>query len=194
MAQLVHRAPMGQLAQPRQALPSVTSSRTALPSRMLRSRPTASPAPISSKSLRRDVLTRAVETYTRDVSATPRLIQHKNEAFWFYRFLSIVYDHIVNPGHWTEDMRTDALSVAKIDSPDLKVSGIISLDHTTCKSGLPCWHLCNPSTHLARAPDHAALYPYMTDSHRSSRWWTWVAAQASAPWASLSTSSQRTLP
>lgn len=28
----------------------------------------------------------------------PRLIQHKAEAFWFYRFLSIVYDHIVNPG------------------------------------------------------------------------------------------------
>ncbi len=72
--------------------------------------------------MRRDVLTRAVETYTRDVSSTPRLIQHKNEAFWFYRFLSIVYDHIVNPGHWTEDMRADALSVAKLDSPDLKVT------------------------------------------------------------------------
>jgi hypothetical protein len=103
------------------------------------------------------------------------------QAFWFYRFLSIVYDHIVNPGwfkqldnstasscepdarisfpcnsqncssilrcaprahvqvylnamcmrapgllhwlagHWTEDMRTDALVPAKLDSPDLKV-------------------------------------------------------------------------
>jgi len=50
-----------------------------------------------------------------------RLIQHKSEAFWFYRFLSIVYDHIVNPGHWTEDMREDALEPAKLDSPDLKV-------------------------------------------------------------------------
>jgi len=60
-------------------------------------------------------------TYTRDLSAAPRLIQHKNEAFWFYRYLSIVYDHVVNPGHWTEDMREDALSVAKLDSPDLKV-------------------------------------------------------------------------
>lgn len=39
----------------------------------------------------------------------PRFIQHKKEAFWFYRFLSIVYDHIVNPGHWTEDMRDEAL-------------------------------------------------------------------------------------
>mmetsp|Transcript_20663 Transcript_20663/g.24832 ORF Transcript_20663/g.24832 Transcript_20663/m.24832 type:complete len:383 (+) Transcript_20663:80-1228(+) len=50
-----------------------------------------------------------------------RLIQHKSEAFWFYRFLSIVYDHIVNPGHWTEDMREAALKPAKLDSPDLKV-------------------------------------------------------------------------
>lgn len=50
-----------------------------------------------------------------------RLIQHKEEAFWFYRFLSIVYDTIVNPGHWTEDMRTDALSVAELNSPNLKV-------------------------------------------------------------------------
>lgn len=126
---------MGQLAQPRQALPSLALSRTPLPSRMLRSRPTASPAPISSNSLRRDVLTRAVETYTRDVSATPRLIQHKNEAFWFYRFLSIVYDHIVNPGHWTEDMRADALSVAKLDSPDLKVSGISILGSNYLQEG-----------------------------------------------------------
>lgn len=29
---------------------------------------------------------------------------------------------IVNPGHWTEDMRTDALSVAQLDNPNLKVS------------------------------------------------------------------------
>ena len=49
-----------------------------------------------------------------------RFIQHKEEAFWFYRFLSIVYDKVVNPGHWTEDMREDALSVAKLDSPSLK--------------------------------------------------------------------------
>ena len=48
-----------------------------------------------------------------------RFIQHKEEAFWFYRFLSIVYDKVVNPGHWTEDMREDALSVAKLDSPSL---------------------------------------------------------------------------
>ena len=27
----------------------------------------------------------------------------------------------VNPGHWTVDMRTDALEPAKLDSPTLKV-------------------------------------------------------------------------
>ena len=32
-----------------------------------------------------------------------------------------MYDSIVNPGHWTEDMREDALEPAKLDSPDLKV-------------------------------------------------------------------------
>lgn len=57
---------------------------------------------------------------SRDISP-PRLIQHKNEALLFYAFLSQVYDHIVNPGHWTVDMRTDALLPAKLDDPDLKV-------------------------------------------------------------------------
>lgn len=75
----------------------------------------------------------ARSTYSRDLSSTPRLVQHKNEAKAFYAFLSQVYDHIVNPGHWTEDMREDALSVAQLDSPDLKVvdvgggTGLLSL-------------------------------------------------------------------
>jgi MPBQ/MSBQ methyltransferase len=56
----------------------------------------------------------------RPVSA-PRFIQHKKEAFWFYRFLSIVYDHVINPGHWTEDMRDDALEPADLYSRHLKV-------------------------------------------------------------------------
>ena len=38
-----------------------------------------------------------------------RLIQGKEEAKLFYAFLSKVYDHVVNPGHWTESMRADAL-------------------------------------------------------------------------------------
>ena len=56
----------------------------------------------------------------RPVTA-PRFIQHKKEAFWFYRFLSIVYDHVINPGHWTEDMRDDALEPADLYSRHLKV-------------------------------------------------------------------------
>jgi hypothetical protein len=54
-----------------------------------------------------------VSTYSRPASQL-RLIQHKQEAYWFYRFLSIVYDHIVNPGHWTKDMRDDALIPARL--------------------------------------------------------------------------------
>ena len=30
-----------------------------------------------------------------------RLIQHKREAYWFYRFLSRGYDRWVNPLFWT---------------------------------------------------------------------------------------------
>ncbi|KAJ0751271.1 putative 2-methyl-6-phytyl-1,4-hydroquinone methyltransferase [Helianthus annuus] len=54
-------------------------------------------------------------------ASQPRFIQHKKEAFWFYRFLSIVYDHVINPGHWTEDMRDDALEPAELDNRDLVV-------------------------------------------------------------------------
>uniref|UniRef100_A0A453JLK6 MPBQ/MBSQ family SAM-binding methyltransferase profile domain-containing protein n=1 Tax=Aegilops tauschii subsp. strangulata TaxID=200361 RepID=A0A453JLK6_AEGTS len=55
------------------------------------------------------------------MASAPRFIQHKKEAFWFYRFLSIVYDHVINPGHWTEDMRDDALEPADLHSRKLKV-------------------------------------------------------------------------
>ncbi|KAJ8650441.1 hypothetical protein MRB53_003464 [Persea americana] len=48
-------------------------------------------------------------------ASQPRFIQHKKEAFWFYRFLSIVYDHVINPGHWTEDMRDEALEPADLN-------------------------------------------------------------------------------
>lgn len=54
-------------------------------------------------------------------ASQPRFIQHKKEAFWFYRFLSIVYDHIINPGHWTEDMRDEALEPADLYDARLKV-------------------------------------------------------------------------
>ena len=48
-----------------------------------------------------------------------RLIQHKREAFWFYRFLSPLYDSWVNPLFWTLDMRSEALTLADLDRRDL---------------------------------------------------------------------------
>lgn len=60
-------------------------------------------------------------TYDRDLSSAPRFIQHKNEAKVFYAFLAQVYDYIVNPGHWTVDMRTEALEPAQLGDPTLKV-------------------------------------------------------------------------
>jgi MPBQ/MSBQ methyltransferase len=49
-----------------------------------------------------------------------RLIQHKREAFWFYRFLSPLYDQWVNPLFWTLDMRAEALKLARLDDRQLK--------------------------------------------------------------------------
>jgi MPBQ/MSBQ methyltransferase len=48
-----------------------------------------------------------------------RLIQHKREAYWFYRFLSLGYDDWINPLFWTPRMREQALLAARLDSRDL---------------------------------------------------------------------------
>ena len=49
-----------------------------------------------------------------------RLIQHKREAFWFYRFLSPLYDRWVNPLFWTLDMRAQALELARLEDRSLE--------------------------------------------------------------------------
>jgi MPBQ/MSBQ methyltransferase len=49
-----------------------------------------------------------------------RLIQHKKEAYWFYRFLSLGYDDWVNPLFWTPSMRERALAAARLDRRDLE--------------------------------------------------------------------------
>jgi MPBQ/MSBQ methyltransferase len=49
-----------------------------------------------------------------------RLIQHKAEAYWFYRFLSRIYDRWVNPLFWTPEMRTKALALARLDERSLE--------------------------------------------------------------------------
>src|SRR5215204_5442111 len=43
------------------------------------------------------------------------LIQHKREAYWFYRFLSLGYDRWVNPLFWTPAMRAAALDEAGLE-------------------------------------------------------------------------------
>ena len=48
------------------------------------------------------------------------LIQHKREAYWFYRFLSLGYDRWVNPLFWTPAMRSQALATARLDDAGLK--------------------------------------------------------------------------
>ena len=48
-----------------------------------------------------------------------RLVQHKKEAYWFYRFLSFGYDDWVNPLFWTARMRAQGLAAARLDRPDL---------------------------------------------------------------------------
>jgi MPBQ/MSBQ methyltransferase len=47
------------------------------------------------------------------------LIQHKKEAYWFYRVVSLGYDDWINPLFWTPRMRERALAVARLDRPDL---------------------------------------------------------------------------
>jgi len=50
-----------------------------------------------------------------------RLIQHKKEAYWFYRFLSTGYDRWVNPLFWTPAMRAAALDAARLDERRLRI-------------------------------------------------------------------------
>ncbi|MDQ3770175.1 MAG: methyltransferase domain-containing protein, partial [Actinomycetota bacterium] len=50
-----------------------------------------------------------------------RLIQHKREAYWFYRFLSLGYDRWINPLFWTPAMRTVALAPARLEDRALRV-------------------------------------------------------------------------
>jgi len=49
-----------------------------------------------------------------------RLLQHKTEAYWFYRVLSLVYDRWVNPLFWTPPMRASALVAARFDERSLR--------------------------------------------------------------------------
>jgi MPBQ/MSBQ methyltransferase len=50
-----------------------------------------------------------------------RFIQHKAEARWFYRVVSLGYDRWINPLFWTAPMRDRALVLARLDEPALDV-------------------------------------------------------------------------
>lgn len=51
-----------------------------------------------------------------------RLMQHKREAYWFYRYLSIFYDKLVNPLFWTARMRDKSLDIGEWENgQDLRV-------------------------------------------------------------------------
>lgn len=53
-----------------------------------------------------------------------RNVQHKKEAYWFYRVLSIFYDKYVNPFFWTVGMRNEALTLGDFNSRNLKVADV----------------------------------------------------------------------
>jgi MPBQ/MSBQ methyltransferase len=50
-----------------------------------------------------------------------RFIQHKAEARWFYRVVSLGYDRWINPLFWTAAMRDRALGLARLDDGQLDV-------------------------------------------------------------------------
>lgn len=50
-----------------------------------------------------------------------RLVQHKQEAYWFYRFLSIFYDKLVNPLFWTVPMRDKSLELGQLEEEGITV-------------------------------------------------------------------------
>src|SRR3954447_9654301 len=53
-----------------------------------------------------------------------RFIQHKAEAYWFYRVVSLGYDRWINPLFWTAPMRDAALALGRLDRPDLDVADV----------------------------------------------------------------------
>jgi MPBQ/MSBQ methyltransferase len=94
-----------------------------------------------------------------------RLLQHKTEAYWFYRVLSLVYDRWVNPLFWTPAMREAALAHGALDGPGLEVVDVGAGTGFTTE-GIVGWvpadrvTMVDQSPHqLARARAKPALAP-----------------------------------
>jgi len=93
-----------------------------------------------------------------------RLIQHKREAYWFYRFLSLGYDRWVNPLFWTERMRAKVLAVARLDDRRLRTLDVgagtgFTTEGIVERVDAPCVTMLDQSPHqLARSHRRPALH------------------------------------
>lgn len=92
-----------------------------------------------------------------------RLIQHKKEAWWFYRVVSLVYDRWVNPLFWTPGMRDRALAMACLEDRSLRTIDVgagtgLTTEGIVAHLGPAGVTLLDQSPHqLARAGGKAAL-------------------------------------
>jgi MPBQ/MSBQ methyltransferase len=91
------------------------------------------------------------------------LLQHKTEAYWFYRVLSLVYDRWVNPLFWTPAMRATALQAARLERRELRTLDVGAGTGFTTEGIVQhvdagCVTMLDQSPHqLARAREKAAL-------------------------------------
>jgi len=96
------------------------------------------------------------------------LVQHKHEAYWFYKWMSTIYDNYVNPFFWNTAMRSEAMQLAKLDRPDLKV---IDVGAGTGFSTLGIIEKVQPQyvTMLDQSPDQLAKAKDKPDLHECQR-------------------------
>lgn len=59
-----------------------------------------------------------LRSFTKPKYLLMRLMQHKREAYWFYRYLSNFYDKLVNPFFWTARMREESLDLVNWDKAE----------------------------------------------------------------------------
>lgn len=89
-----------------------------MPSEMLDQVPTPAHRPCRSLS---NLSEEASRMYSNLEVITLPFVQHTRAACWFYRFLSIVYGTYINLLFWTERMRTHALTLTRLDEPNLQI-------------------------------------------------------------------------